>query len=150
MRFSARPVAIAALSALMIVAGGCVRQNSSSATTGSSGAKAVVESFLGAVRAQDLQAMSALWGNREGLVRDRIDRSELEKRELIMQCYLSHDKFRILDESPGQNDRRIVRVLLTKGNLERETTFTTVAGPSQRWYVEDADIQKTQDFCQQR
>jgi hypothetical protein len=110
--------------------------------------RAAVESFLSAVRAQDLQAMSAVWGSTKGPARDIIDdRAELEKRELVMQCYLNHDRFRILGDVPGDNGGRVFRVELTKGNLTRATTFTTVPGPSERWYVLEADLNPVKDLC---
>jgi hypothetical protein len=43
--------------------------------------------------------------------------------------------------------RRDVRIELKKGNLTRQTTFYTVKGPSDRWYVENMDIAAVRDFC---
>ena len=75
-------------------------------STGASSPRAAVDGFLGAVKAQDLQAMSTVWGNVKGPARDAIERAELEKRELIMQCYLNHDSYRIVSEAPGEASRR--------------------------------------------
>ena len=119
-------------------------------TTGASSPKAAVDGFLGAVKAQDLQAMSNVWGNKKGPARAAIERSELEKRELIMQCYLGHDSYNVLNDSPGEGGRRLFRVSLTKGRLTRETKFTTIEGPSGRWYVEDVDLAPTSDLCKSR
>jgi hypothetical protein len=111
--------------------------------------RAAVESFLSAVRAQDLQAMSMVWGSERGPARDIIpDRSELEKREIVMQCYLAHDRFRILGDAAGVESKRVFRVELTKGRLTRTTTFTTVSGPSDRFYVLEADLEPVKDLCQ--
>ncbi len=118
--------------------------------TGAPDPRAAITRFLGAVSAQDLQAMSTVWGTSKGPARDQIERSELEKRELTMQCYLTHDRSRILNEEPGEGGRRIYLVELTQGELTRRTRFTTVRGPSERWYVENADIQATRDFCRKR
>jgi hypothetical protein len=110
--------------------------------------RAAVEGFLTAVRAQDLQAMSVVWGSTKGPARDIItDRSELEKRELVMQCYLDHDSFRVLGDMAGDKGGRIFRVELTKGDLTRTTNFTTVQGPSERWYVLEADLTPVKDLC---
>jgi hypothetical protein len=110
--------------------------------------RAAVEGFLAAVRAQDLQAMSSVWGSAKGPARDVIpDRAELEKRELVMQCYLNHESFRILGDVAGVNDGRVFRVELTKGPLTRATTFTTIRGPSDRWYVLEADLAPVKDLC---
>ena len=117
--------------------------------TGAPAPRLAVEQFLGAVRAQDLQAMSVVWGTKDGPARDQIERTELEKREIIMQGCFDHDRFRILDESPGPSGTRIFRVEITKGDVTRTPRFTTVRGPSERWYVEDAEIAAVRDICRQ-
>lgn len=103
--------------------------------------------FLAAVHAQDLQAMGAVWGTARGPARDEIPRAELEKREIILQCYFDHDSARLLGTGPVQNARRAVRAELTRGGKTRITTFYTVAGPGGRWYVENMDIAAVRDFC---
>ncbi len=117
--------------------------------TGAPAPRPAVEQFLAAVRAQDLQAMSIIWGTAKGPTRDQIERRELEKRELIMQCMFAHDRFRILGENAGQAGRRVFRVELGRGNIVRVTNFTTIQGPSERWYVESADIEPVKDLCRQ-
>lgn len=115
--------------------------------TGAVGPRQAVDMFLGAVRAQDLQAMSVVWGTSKGPARDVVPRSQLEKRELVMQCYLSHDKFQILSETPGPGGSRIFGVSLVKGAMTRETTVQTVRGPSDRWYVQDVNLEPLKDLC---
>lgn len=110
-------------------------------------ARKAVETFLGAVRAQDLQAMSLIWGTEKGPARDVVDRAQLEKRELIMQCYLGHDKFQILSDTPQRPDLHVLHVSLTKGTITRETTFTAVRGPRDRWYVQEAALEPVRDLC---
>ncbi len=56
--------------------------------TGAASPHLAVEQFMAAARAQDLQAFSAVWGSERGAARDVVDRSQLEKRELTMMCYL--------------------------------------------------------------
>lgn len=106
-----------------------------------------VESFLKAVSAQDLQGMSLIWGTSKGPAREVVDRAQLEKRELIMQCYLGHDKFAILRDAPSSDDTHTLLVSLSKGSLTRQTTFTTVRGPGNRWYVLDAQLEPVRDLC---
>lgn len=91
--------------------------------------------------------MSIIWGSEKGPARDLIERRELEKRELIMQCMLAHDRFRILNEGPGQAGKRVFRVELTRGPITRATNFTATQGPSERWYVESADLEPVKDLC---
>lgn len=118
-----------------------------SSATGASTPRAAVDGFLSAVKAQDLQAMSGLWGRKQGPARDAIPRDELEKRELIMQCYLTHDSYRHVNDLAGSEGHRILRVALTKDGLTRETNFTTVEGPARRWYVEEVDLSATADIA---
>lgn len=138
-------IILLALSACRTAAGGA--SGTAGVQTGAATARAAVEGFLGAVNAQDLQAMSVMWGTSKGPIRDAVARDELEKRELIMQCYLGSDQFRILGSTTTSAESQQFQVSLTKGNLTRETTFVTVRGPGSRWYVERADLEPVKDFC---
>jgi hypothetical protein len=91
--------------------------------------------------------MSVIWGTPNGPARDQVDRSQLEQRELIMQCYLSHDSFDIQSDTRTSSDSHNLGVSLTKGNLTRETSFTTVRGPSDRWYVQEVPLEPVKDLC---
>ena len=133
---------------LLLVAAACSRTPAPNRSlTGAPAAKLAVEQFLAAVKAQDLQAMSTAWGTVKGPARDQMERTELEKREIIMQGCYEHDKYRILDDVPSTEGRRLIRVELTKGAITARPRFTAVKGPSDRWYVEDADIQAVQRIC---
>ena len=115
--------------------------------TGGSTARSAVEQFLEAVRAQVLQAMSVIFGTNKGPSRDNMNREELEKRLVILQCYFNHEKFRILSEFPGDDGHRVIEVELSKqGNL-RTPNFYIVPGPSNRWYIDNMEIAAVRDFC---
>jgi hypothetical protein len=117
--------------------------------TGAASPQLAVEQFLAAARAQDLQAFSAIWGSERGAARDVVPRDQLEKRELTMMCYLTHDKYEIAGDvtpKPGQHD---YTVDITRGTQTRETKITTVQGPSERWYVLDVQLAPLQDLCSQ-
>lgn len=123
---------------------------STSTLDNSPGAKSsigAVERFFAAVHAQDLQAMSLVWGTSRGSARDNMARVELEKREVILQCYFNYDAFRVLGESPTSEIRRMVRVQLERGGRTRTPVIYTVIGPNGRWYVENLDIAAVKDFC---
>lgn len=109
--------------------------------------EAAVQRFFSAVHSQNLQAMGAVWGTTRGAARDNMDRTQLEQREVILQCYFNYDAFRILGESPTSEGRRIVRVELVRGGKTRTPTIWTVRGPDSRWYVENLDIAAVRDFC---
>lgn len=117
---------------------------------GATSPRLAVDQFMAAVQSQDLQAMGNVWGNDKGPARDRItDRNELERRELVMMCYLKHDRYRVVGERAGQEGRRLLDVEVSRGRLQKTPVFTTVQGPGSRWFVENADITIMQEFCQQ-
>ena len=137
---------------LLVVLAACPRpgQRGGGTSVGAPNARAALDGFLSGVRAQDLQVISNFWGNAQGPARDRLDRTELEKRELTMACYLAHDRVRILDESARAGNRRNYTVELSYGSTSRTTEIVTVQGPSERWFVENADIRQTQALCEAR
>jgi hypothetical protein len=132
---------------LLLAACSSATRGGTGALTGAPAPRVAVEEFLRAVNAKDLQAMSTVFGTKNGSARETMDRTELEKREVILACYFAHDSSRILGESAGQDGHRDVRVELKKGNLTRQTTFFTIRGPGDRWYVDNMDIAAVRDFC---
>ena len=111
--------------------------------------RGAVEDFLAAVRGQDLQAMSVVFGTSRGPSRDNMDREQLDKRLIILQCYFFHDKSRILGESPGEGGHRVFTVELTRGRLTRTPRFYTIQGPGGRWFVDDMEIAVVREFCRE-
>ena len=87
---------------------------------------------------------------RAGRAMEQFERPELEKRLIVMQGCYDADKFTIGDEQPGDNGKRIMKVDLTKGPVTKSPRFTTVKGPSDRWYVEDADFGAVTALCRQK
>lgn len=133
--------------ALVLVAA-CGRKPAPGASlTGAAAPRLAVEQFLAAVKAQDLQAMSVVWGTAKGPARDQLERTELEKREIIMQACYDHDSFRVLEEGPAPDGERAVRVEITRARKTATPTFLMVKGPSDRWYVRDAGINAMREFC---
>jgi hypothetical protein len=115
--------------------------------TGGSTARSAVEQFLAAVKAQDIQAMSVLFGTNKGPSRDNMNREELEKRLVILQCYFNHDKYRVLSELPGDGGHRVIEIELTREGSSRTPSFYAVPGPGGRWYVDNMEISAVRDFC---
>ena len=124
----------------------------SGGTTGAADARSAVLAFLTAGKNQDLDALSAVWGSNEGSVRttNAIPRDEMEKRELIMMCYLEHETHQILSDAPAANNERVVAVQLRRGSLTRTANFYAVAGPGGRWYVRAFEMEALTDFCRKR
>ena len=106
-----------------------------------------IRGFLTAAKQQDIQSLGIFWGDAQGPARDRMERTEAEKRELIMVCYLKHDRYEIAGDAPNPGGTRAVVVNLTLGPLTRSANFQVVQGPGSRWYVSDVDLKALQDFC---
>jgi len=121
-------------------------------TTGAPDARAAVLAFLDAGKNGDLQALSAVWGSVAGSVRDAgtIPREELEKRELVMLCYLGHDSHQIVSDGQAANNERVIAATLRRGPLTRTTNFYAVAGPGGRWYVRQFDMEPLTDLCKSK
>lgn len=156
-QFRKGAAAVAAAAALVLSA--CAKQAVSTTpagsgatavtSVGSATSKGAVDGFLAAVKQQNLQAMSTLWGNKDGLARDRFKRDDLEKRLIVMQCLLNHDRYSY-DEPQARmstGNRNLWRVSLQKRNAKASTTFTTVPGPGGRWLLEDVDVAPLREFC---
>jgi len=136
---------------LLLVVAACRRNTSGGdATTGASSPRAAVDTYLRAVRAQDLQALAAVWGSAKGPARATMRREELEQREVIILCFFRHDASRIASDAPSTGGKRTFQVELRRGDVTRSTPFTTVQGPKERWYVENVDIEPVRDWCGQR
>jgi len=118
-------------------------------STGSASAKAAVETFLAAVKAQDLQAMSMIWGTEAGLAREQMSRDELEKRLVIMQCNLNHDSWSYAMGVDGttRSGEEDLRIELRQKNLKEQTIVTAVRGKNGRWFVKNIDLSKLNQFC---
>jgi hypothetical protein len=115
--------------------------------TGAPTPQLAVDMFMKAVNAKDIQAMGTVFGTKDGPARQTVDRTELEKRLIILACYFNHDSIRTIGEDRGTEGHRELRVELKKGNLTRQTTFYTIQGPGRRWYVDNIDIAAVRDFC---
>ena len=127
---------------------GCPKKQPPGPLTGAATPRAAVEQFMLAIRAQDLQAISSVWGNSKGPARDQgMTREELEKRTLLMVCFFTHDSYRITGLTSASTKKEYITAELTKGNLVRSAEFTVERGPSNRWYASVADISTLQDLC---
>ena len=138
---------VALLVLVAVGAAACRTPGPGAVQTGADRPRRAVELFLAAVNQQDIQAMSVVWGTEKGPARDQLPRQELERREIIMQQCFAHDRYRVLDELPGEGGSRMLRVEITRGSVMRTPQFVTVKGPSDRWYVSDADIAAMRDLC---
>lgn len=133
---------------VLLAAVGCRAAAVPTGSTGAATSTEAVVAFLGAAKAQDLQAISAVWGNEESLTRDRVERQELERRLLIINCHLRHDESRIGVPQMGEAGRTLLSVEILKGDVRATVPFTTVKNArNNRWYVEDVDLRAARDIC---
>jgi hypothetical protein len=106
-----------------------------------------VQRFMAAAKAQDLQAMSMIWGTTAGSARSTMAQQEIEQREVIMIGCLKYDTYRITAEGPAANAERVIAVELKYKDLTRSTNFYVTQGPSKRWYVRAFDLDSVRDIC---
>ena len=136
---------------LLLIAAACTTRTTVvpvTTGTGASGPRPALDAFLAAIRAKDLQALGAAWGNKDGAIRDnkQITRDDLEKRELVLMCYFSHDSYAVQSDAPAAGGERVLTVKLTRGTISRTTNFYVVSG-GDRWYVRSADMEPVRDLC---
>jgi hypothetical protein len=117
---------------------------------GATSARAAVASFLTAAQQEDLQAMALVWGTSAGPATNTIPREELEKREIIMMCFLRHDRHQVVGDAGSTAGQRRIEVELRKGTLTRTTSFIVVPAADGRWYVQSFDLEALRDFCSKR
>ncbi len=123
-----------------------------SGATGAADPRGAVAGFLSAVKSQNLQSLSTFWGTHDGAVRDQgsMSRDELEKRELLMMCYLRHDSYHVATDAPGTAGERVLAVQLTRGTLTATTNFYAVVSGKGRWYVRQVDLEPVAEFCRRK
>jgi hypothetical protein len=140
---------------LLLIAAACTTRTTTvtpaPTSAGSTGPRAALDAFLSAIRAKDLQALGAVWGDKNGAIRDtkRISREEVEQRELVLMCYFNHDSFKVLSDAPAVGGERVMAVTLTRGTISRTTNFYLTSG-GDRWYVRSADMEPVRDLCKKQ
>jgi hypothetical protein len=105
---------------------------------------------MATAKAQDLQAMSLVWGSKEGPIRDTRSREEVEQREVILMCHLKHDSYRVVNEVAAANGERQLNVEIKYKDLTKTAPFFVGQGPSQRWYVFRFDLDPLREICARR
>jgi hypothetical protein len=134
---------------LVSLVAGCASGGRGGELDGRPSPQAALDAFLQSVKNHDLAVMSRVWGGPKGAAGSYIERGELEKREMIIQCHMQHDAVKVTGDYAGEGGRRVFRLDLTKSGVTKSTSVTTVEGPGSRWYVESADIEKTVSFCRE-
>jgi hypothetical protein len=140
------------LFAVLALALACRPQQPAGPQSGASSARAAVDGILSALRAGDIQTVSTMWGTTRGPARDdnRFERAELERRIVLMTRCFNHDSYNVVGQVAGENGGQGFEVDLRRGRTTRRTRLNAVKGDkSERWYVDNLDIDSVKDFCQQ-
>ena len=134
--------------ALICVVIGC-RSVPAGMATGAASPRAAVEVLLAGANAQDLQAISAVFGDETGLARDRNSRDVTESRSFIMACVLKSETRRLSDAQPVGNGRMFVSADLTQGTNSGTIRFEVAPTSAGRWLVANFDLSVLQNrgFC---
>ncbi len=127
--------------------GTAVSPSRDAALPGASSPRAAVDRFIASAKLQDIQEMALAWGTSQGPSRDKVDRSQLERRILIIQSYLScYEKYEITGQAT-RNNQPVFDVSLTNKRITRATKLVTVQGPDNRWFVESTELEPIFDVC---
>lgn len=130
---------------LALLAAGCT---SSSVVPGPAQAVAptlIVEQFLRAVNAGDLDTMARLFGTREGSITERDSREQVDNRMFAIASVLRHDDYRIEGEQivPGRRDEATqLLVRLTFPDRDVVVPFTMVITDDRTWMIEQIAIER--------
>lgn len=139
---------------LLIVAASCRRTVAVGSPTpgqpGGSSPRDAVAKFMASAKAQDLQAMSLIWGSPQGPIRDTRSHEEVEQREVILMCHLKHDSYRVTTETAAANAERALGVEVKYQDLTRVSSFHVGQGADKRWYVFRFDLDPLREICARR
>ena len=111
-----------------------------------------LQKFFAAAKAQDIQAMSAIWGTKDGPARSgkMMPMDQMEQRLIIMARCLRHDGYTIRAETPIVGGERQLTVELRFGTVVASDDFKTTPGPGGRWFVREFDTVKLNPICTAR
>ena len=115
--------------------------------TGAPDPASAIRGFLDAAKAQNIQGISAYWGDKDGSVRGRFPKAEEEQREIIMVRCLRHDRYDIIADTPAVGGGRTLAVALFRPDKNTTTNFEVVPAVDHRWYVQQVDMEKLADYC---
>ena len=146
-----------AILVLLVAMSGCRRQvvvtsppAGDATAPGGATARDAVQKFMAAAKAQDLQAISMVWGTSSGPARSTMGQQELEMRIVSFLGCLRHDSYSVRSEGPAANAERVLLVELKFKELTRSSNFYATLGPSNRWFVRLFDQIALRDICTRR
>lgn len=105
---------------------------------------AALEQFLAAVKANDLGKMGSLWGTDRGPASQWMKTEELRQRLTVIQKYLNHAGYRIIEGPlavPNRADLRSYRVDLQRTGCNQAVPIDVVRTRSGGWLVYDVHLE---------
>jgi len=141
--------------ALLLVLSACRRQvevgSPATGTVGAATPREAVQRFMAAAKAQDLEAMSVIWGSAAGPARATMSRETWEMREVVMMSCLKHDSYRVVGEAPAAGGERLLLLELKYQDLTKTTNFTaTRESSSGRWFVGAVEMDPIREICSRK
>ncbi len=100
--------------------------------------------FLSAVNANDLSQMGHLWGTERGPAADWMKPEELKQRLAVIQKYLKHAGYRVVEGPaavPGRDNRRAYRVELQREQCNFVLPIDLVRTKNGGWLVYDVHLE---------
>lgn len=105
----------------------------------------VIEQFLRAVNAQDLEGMARVFGTKQGPIIRLYDRKQVNDRMFVMARVLRHEDYAILRQEvvPGRRDEATqVVVRMTINGRQYELPYTLVWSNDRTWYIEQIPLDR--------
>ena len=105
---------------------------------------ASVEQFLAAVKANDLKRMGGLWGTDRGPASASMNPDVLRQRLTVIQRYLTHSGYRIIEGPlavPARADVRTFRIELQREGCNQVLPIDVIRTRSGGWLVYDVHLE---------
>jgi glutaredoxin 2 len=105
----------------------------------------VIEQFLRAVNASDLDTMARLFGTKEGPIVRLYDSKQVEDRMFVIARVLRHEDYTILRQEvvPGRREEATrVLVRMTIEGRQIELPYTLVWSNDRTWYIEQIPLEQ--------
>ena len=128
---------------------GTASSGTANGAAGASSPRGALDLFLSAAKAQDLQALSSVWGDENGAARDRNPRREFEQSQLVLLCLVHNDQAKVGDLRQAENGRFVTTVDMRQGPSKATVSYTLAKTPAGRWFVQSVDTKSLQNsgFC---
>lgn len=105
----------------------------------------IIEQFLKAANAQDLDTMARLFGTKDGPEAGRYEKKYVDSRMFALASVLRHDDYSIQGEQivPGRRDEATQLIVRMRfGERQVDVPFTMVRTKAGSWLIEQIGIQR--------